>query len=634
MVAALTGCGGGEIGLAPGVTANLREGQMAITASSSTVAENTNVDAVVQLIALDQIRTDQNVRELADEDVLALAGSIELLGQITPAIVRPATEGDGFVLVAGHKRYAALRHLGRDQIRAEVRSADAEHSERAAENIVRSQLNPYEEAKAVAAMLDRGYTEDGAAQALGWAKARVTARMKLLALPEAAQRMVGAGAIGLSAVDHLLAIGEVSASLLDAVVQYVAQPENTWAADQLAGAPERVLSNMLRDTQDAAVAFAEYLSTISGYQLDRLALGKTAEKLIKQGAELDKKLRGYSYGLEVRFSEAEVDRARAAGVLIEFNADSWPIIVDQKLYRQLCRDALKRTVSELEQRVTEAQEQRNADRKAQGQLAAAPVTPEAAAAREKSRRLSAIAEDAHGANLDLGRELINGLSTVDPDSMDVARCFVYGLLGADWDAGSYTDAGKQVHHLAMYGIRYVVDEFRQDVTKTRKDGSQGKLRIDYGKPADSAVAEAAVKWLWKFVDGAKTAGELYGRALVVIAAEHYASQLVVPNSQRSFRQPWRSHKGHAVKALERLAGPHVPASLKAIEKAVKKANTDCDRLVGAERDRQRAERDACQQTGDSGERADAPTATEVDESVDKDAWAAEDDDDADQVDEL
>jgi hypothetical protein len=91
----------------------------------------------------------------------------------------------------------------------------------------------------------------------------------------------------------------------------------------------------------------------------------------------------------------------------------------------------------------------------------------------------------------------------------VARCFVYGLLGADWSAGSYTDAGKQVHHLAMYGIRYVVDDFRQNVTTTRKDGSQGKLRIDYGKPSDSTVGEAAVKWLWKFVDGAKTAGELF-----------------------------------------------------------------------------------------------------------------------------
>jgi hypothetical protein len=181
---------------------------------------------------------------------------------------------------------------------------------------------------------------------------------------------------------------------------------------------------MLRDAEDAPVAFAEYLSTVSSHQLDRLALGKTAEKLIKQGAELDKKLRGYSYGLEVRFSEAEVDRARAAGVLIEFNADSWPIIVDQKLYRQLCRDALKRTIGELEQRVTQCETERVAERQAQRQLPAAPVTPEVAASRDKTRKLSAIAEDAHGANLDLGRELMSGLSTVDPADITVARFFV------------------------------------------------------------------------------------------------------------------------------------------------------------------------------------------------------------------
>jgi ParB family chromosome partitioning protein len=101
----------------------------------------------VQMIALDRIRHDSNVRELAAEDVDALAGSIALLGQITPAIVRP--DGDGYVLVAGHKRYAALQKLGRTEIRAEIRDSDAEHSEPAAENIVRTQLNAHEEAQAV-----------------------------------------------------------------------------------------------------------------------------------------------------------------------------------------------------------------------------------------------------------------------------------------------------------------------------------------------------------------------------------------------------------------------------------------------------------------------------------------------------
>ena len=62
------------------------------------------------------------------------------------------------------------------------------------------------------AMLDRGLTEDGAAQALGWPKARVTARVKLLELPELAQQMIGDGrVIPLSSVEQLRAIGAVSA---------------------------------------------------------------------------------------------------------------------------------------------------------------------------------------------------------------------------------------------------------------------------------------------------------------------------------------------------------------------------------------------------------------------------------------
>jgi hypothetical protein len=126
----------GDRGIRPphsaGVT-NPWEGQMATTTDSQ---------PQVRMIALEQIRHDANVRELAGEDVDALAGSIALLGQITPAIVRP--DGDGYVLVAGHKRYAALAKLGYAEIRAEVRSGESEHAERAAENVVRTQLNPYE----------------------------------------------------------------------------------------------------------------------------------------------------------------------------------------------------------------------------------------------------------------------------------------------------------------------------------------------------------------------------------------------------------------------------------------------------------------------------------------------------------
>jgi phytoene/squalene synthetase len=115
------------------------------------------------------------------------------------------------------------------------------------------------------------------------------------------------------------------------------------------------------------------------------------------------------------------------------------------------------------------------------------------------------------------------------------------------------------------GIRLVVEELRTDVTRTRNDGTRGRLKIDYGDPKEP---EAALKWLWRYLDGASSAGELYGRALVVIAAERYAARMVLPASQRTYRMHWGSHKDIAAKALKKLAGPHLPPSLKALERAV------------------------------------------------------------------
>jgi hypothetical protein len=59
----------------------------------------------------------------------------------------------------------------------------------------------------------------------------------------------------------------------------------------------------------------------------------------------------------------------------------------------------------------------------------------------------------------------------------------------------------------------------------------------------------------------------------VIAAEQYASRLVVPQSQQHSAMRWPSHRDHARKALAKLAGPHLPATLKQVEKAVAKAHS-------------------------------------------------------------
>jgi hypothetical protein len=181
--------------------------------------------------------------------------------------------------------------------------------------------------------------------------------------------------------------------------------------------------------------------------------------------------------------------------------------------------------------------------------------------------------------------------------MDVARFFVYALLGAHHDSSPYTQTGERIARIAAGGERLVVDELRTDVTKTRKDGSRGRLRVDYGEHRDP---QAAIAWLWKFIDGAKTAGELYGRALVVIAAEQYATRLVVSASQRMPATRWSSHKDLAAKALQKLAGPHVPASLTKLEQAVKRAHTAFDKAERAHHEQQQAERQPVEAEPDDG----------------------------------
>jgi hypothetical protein len=167
-------------------------------------------------------------------------------------------------------------------------------------------------------MLDRGLTEDGAAQALGWPKNRVTARVKNLALPERAQQLIGEGVISLAAIDQLRAIGKVAPGLLDAVIAYL-DDGNAWAAERLTREPGWVLDAALTHSGDGKV-FAAYLHSASSREIAELRLGKKTEQLYEQAEKFHKQLDRFAYGPpQIRFTDDDVDQARAAGVLIEFD---------------------------------------------------------------------------------------------------------------------------------------------------------------------------------------------------------------------------------------------------------------------------------------------------------------------------
>ena len=95
----------------------------------------------------------------------------------------------------------------------------------------------------------------------------------------------------------------------------------------------------------------------------------------------------------------------------------------------------------------------------------------------------------------------------------------------------------------------------------------------------------------------------------MIAAEQYATRLVVPSSQRLPATRWSSHKDIAAKAFKKLAGPHVPATLSRLEQAVKRAHAAYDKGETAAREQQRAERQRVED--------DEPVGDELDDEFDE-----------------
>jgi ParB/RepB/Spo0J family partition protein len=500
-------------------------------------------------VALDEIAVRENVRELDVAHVQNLAQSIALRGVLVPLIVRPS--GERYELVAGYHRLAACRQLGLADVPVVVREQEGSSADSAAENVTRKMLSALEEARAVQAMFDEGYTVDGAAQALGWSRQLVTARAKILRLPESTQQLLGSGQVAVGAIDTLLLIGAVSPAIVQALTDAIAAGKI--AGSQLLNNPGWAIGQALRDAPKGT--FGEYLNTINHGALKGLRLGKKTDVLLTEAEALHKQLDRYAYGPPtIRFSDTDVDQARAAGVLIEIDRGA-PIICDLALYRQLCKQAISRTVSDLRARVAE---------QAKAKRTSAPGrerTPREQLDGEHRASLRELTRQAHATNLDLGSALLTKLATVAPDDIDIARFFAYGLLGPD--PSPYGAAGDDVAQtIAANGLRLVFEEHRSSVTPTLNSGQPGKTKITYAEP------ELAVRWLWRFVDGAKSAGELYGRALVVFAAQHYASQLVLPASKRHGSVLPRSHNDNARKAFERVTKNLLPASHTHLQRAV------------------------------------------------------------------
>jgi ParB family chromosome partitioning protein len=131
-----------------------------------------------------------------DPEALAgLASSIEASGVVQPLLVRPLHDGS-YELIAGERRWRAAQQAGLDKVPAVVRDQEEAERLQAAliENMVREDLNPVEEARACAALVeDLGLSREELARRVGRSRPAVSNLIRLLDLPDEAIAMLESG---------------------------------------------------------------------------------------------------------------------------------------------------------------------------------------------------------------------------------------------------------------------------------------------------------------------------------------------------------------------------------------------------------------------------------------------------------
>jgi ParB family transcriptional regulator, chromosome partitioning protein len=130
-----------------------------------------------------------------DEALQGLAGSLAERGVVQPILVRPVAGGT-YEIVAGERRWRAAQLAGLERIPAVVRDHDDAASLEVAlvENMAREDLNPVEEARAVAALVEElGLSREDVGKRVGRSRVAISNLLRILDLPDETLELLESG---------------------------------------------------------------------------------------------------------------------------------------------------------------------------------------------------------------------------------------------------------------------------------------------------------------------------------------------------------------------------------------------------------------------------------------------------------
>ncbi len=181
-------------------------------------ADNDTADVAVSTLSIAEIEpnSEQPRREFSPEELDSLAASIREHGVLQPLVVRPRPNGR-YQIVAGERRWRASRIAGLTELPVVIRELTDEQAYEVAlvENLVRSDLNPIEEALGYRTLIERfSMTQERVAQRVGRSRPAVANALRLLSLPDEVVALLQKGELSAGHARALLALQPAAAIAL------------------------------------------------------------------------------------------------------------------------------------------------------------------------------------------------------------------------------------------------------------------------------------------------------------------------------------------------------------------------------------------------------------------------------------
>ncbi|MCP9487561.1 MAG: ParB/RepB/Spo0J family partition protein [Gaiellaceae bacterium MAG52_C11] len=483
--------------------------------------------ATLGMVPLARIRAsaDNPRSDFDDERMAELIESVKRHGIITPLTL--SCDGDGrYAIIAGERRYRAAKAAKLREVPAQVREVDGEALMLAvAENVIRADLSPIEEARAYRRLVDEHGDTAKVAKLVGKSEPLLSDRLDLLRLPDQTQELLAARRLPLACAPALVRIAEREPRLADlASLWLVERPRE---ASAFPAAPGEIVDDVLRaEWTDDGSPVHPVAYSVGGFRGplvpstdDRLAvllekLGEHAQTVERAYAELPAIPQAsehdwHALQAEERrerecfaLTEADADAARAFGCLLElpgWNGREHRYVTDA----EWLADRLVQKIA--------AHAAEEADRKQGKRDAPAPNGSQDDAAKEERRRER---EQQYGArvsarsrNLDLGAALACWQPKLDTEAVKLLGSLVLEEHG----------------RAAAWAHRLCVDQ----PTTTNK---QGKVTTRYPRGAEAerehqAEAMAALA-------RARTPEDAAAVVLRLLVAQRLADTEGLPNADR------------------------------------------------------------------------------------------------------